>query len=800
RVYLATRELGDTTQHVALKIVPRAADGRRLVEQLRRERSILAGLDHPHIARFIDAGELPDGRPFFAMEYVDGVPLTRHCDEASLDLRARIALFLDVCDAVAYAHRRLVLHRDIKASNILVDAEGRPRLLDFGIAKSLADAQARDTTVGQNYFSLRTAAPEQVRGAATTVVTDVYGLGCLLCELLSGHLPFDLDSDDDLLRRVVEQPATLASMLAAAGEGSTATRRGFADRSALATALRGDLDTIVARTLRKDPADRYRSVDDLAADLRNVLDLRPIAARASERWYRLRMLLRRNRVTAIVAGVLGLAIVATTGLSITQSLRARAERDRAIAALEAAQLQRDHAQRVTDFLVGAFRGSDRAQGLTRDLRATELVDNAAASLQQNNSGLDPALRATLAQTLAHLFYLLQRTPEAVQQTELAREEIARLDAPSPELSVRQFLVDAEIANLQSRFTDAIDATAHGLALAGNAADYVDGEVLHMLWEVRLRSQFSANDAPAVVETARAAMRGLATRADHRPERFDWIRQRLAQGLYGIGKPDERRAEIERLAADQRRGGRTGSAAYIETLRQLGHSYLWSREYDRARVTYEEAAGRQVALFGEEHPSTPRLLGGLALVYSYMGRYRDAIALSHRVITLSERVHGPVQHFTSLAYYYAAERYFVDLGDFAQAERLTRKGIAALPPESQGNRALMHRRLAQLLLLQDKLFEASYHADVAAQTLEALHRYGNGVDNIVIDRAYIEWRRYQFASAQRLVSGSLLDRTRRRSDPARRYRGESVAAATELSAFFAWNRESDGSTIVPPLSR
>jgi serine/threonine protein kinase len=803
RVYLAVRDVGGSTQRVALKIVPSASHGRRFIERLRRERSILAGLDHPHIARLIDAGELPDGRPYFAMEYVDGVPIAQYCDQAQLDLRGRLALFLDVCDAVAYAHRRLVLHRDLKDGNILVDTDGRVRLLDFGIAKSLDEAQSRDTTQGQNYFSLRAAAPEQIRAAATTVATDVYGLGCLLYELLCGRLPFELvaGAGDDLLRRILEQPPPLPSAaVIAADDAAAATRRGHAGTTSLAAALRGDLDQIVACALRKDPVERYRSVDDLAADVQNVLALRPIAARASERWYRFRMLLRRHRVTAAVTGVLGIAVIATTAMSVVQSLRAGAERDRAVAALETARLQRDHAQQATDFLVGAFQGSDRTQGPTRDLRATELVDNAAASLQQNNTNLDPALRATLAQTLAHLFYLLQRTPEATRQAELASAAIDLLEEPSRELRVRQSLVDAEIANLQSRFAEAVDATTYGLGLAGDAATYVDGQVLHMLWEVRLRSQFSANNSAAVVETARTAMAQLATRSDHRPERFDWIRQRLAQALYSIGRPEERREEIERLAADQRAGGRDGNATFIETLRQLGHSYLWAHDYERARLAYEEALTRQTALYGEEHPAVPRLLGGLVYVYSYSGRYREAIELSHRVIVLSERVHGRVHHFTSLAYYYAAERYFYDFGDLAEAERLTRKGIAALPLESQGNRGLMHRRLAQLLVLQDKLFEASYHADIATETLDTLHRYGDGIDNAVIEAAFIRWRRYDFAAAESRLSGSLLDRTRRRNDNEKRYPGEVIAAANQLSTFFDWNRESDGSTIVPPLSR
>ena len=803
RVYLAVRDVGGTTQRVALKIVPSASHGRRFIERLRRERSILAGLDHPHIARLIDAGELPDGRPYFAMEYVDGVPIAQYCDQAQLDLHGRLALFLDVCDAVAYAHRRLVLHRDLKDSNILVDTDGRVRLLDFGIAKSLDEAQSRDTTQGQNYFSLRAAAPEQIRAVATTVATDVYGLGCLLYELLCGRLPFELvaGAGDDLLRRILEQPPPLPSAaVIAADDAAAATRRGHAGTPSLAAALRGDLDQIVACALRKDPAERYRSVDDLAADVRNVLALRPIAARASERWYRFRMLLRRHRLTAAVAGVLGVAVIATTAMSVVQSLRAGAERDRAVAALETARLQRDHAQQVTNFLVSTFQGSERALGYTRDLRATELLDNAARSLQQNGDNLDPALRATLAQTMAHLFYLLQRKSEAAHQANIARQALEHLPEVPQELRVRQHLVDAEIANGQSHFAEALAAAEKGLVLAGYDKDYPDGEALHKLWEVKLRSLMGIGENRSSVEAAAVALSQLSARADFRAGRTDWIRQLRAQGLYAMGDAEKSRREIVSLVAEQRAAGRTGDALFSESLQQLAHSYSIHEEFAEALPLYQETLALQTSLYGEDHPSMPSLLGGLAGVYSGLGREREAIELFHRTIALSERIYGKVHRTTAVAYYYAADVSYYAFANHAEAERLVRRALDANPAESRGNYALFHRRLTELLLRQDELFEAAHHGVIAADTTFAQFGYGHAVDDSRINAAYVAWRRYDLAGAQRLLSPSLLDRVRRRDDTKSGYHAESIREADVLSAFFGWNRESDGSTIVPPLSR
>lgn len=799
RVYLASRDVAGTTQRVALKIAPLASYGHRLIEQLKRERVILAGLDHPHIARFIDAGELPDGRPYFAMDYVDGRPITRHCDDNTLDVRARLTLFLDICDAIAYAHRRLVLHRDLKASNILVDTDSRVRLLDFGIAKSIdAAGPTRDTTQGQNYFSLRAAAPEQIRSVATTVATDVYGLGCLLYELLSGRLPFEpSDAGDDLLRRILEQPPPLMSATASNGSATVATQRGFHDVSALARALRGDLDLIAARALRKDPTERYRSVDDLAADLRNVLELRPIAARSSETWYRTRMLLRRHRITAAVSLVLGAAVIAATTLSIVQSLRAGAERDRAVAALETAQLQRDHAQKVTDFLVGAFQVEQRTEGFARDTTAFQLVDNAAASLQRNNQNLPSELRAALAQTLSHLFYILQRPPEAARQAELARNELGRLAEPPRELQVRQQLVDAEVSFLTNGYAAATDSAKRGLSLAGSDAAYADGEALHRLWEIEIRALQAMGKNWESIEAADAALAQLSARSDHRPERTDWIRQNRALAFYAIGKPEEVRKEIESLIKDLRAGGRTRDALYISALRQLGRYFSINSKYAEALPLYEEAIALQLELYGEDHKAMPHLLGGLAGVYAGLGRTAEARELFRRTSAISERIFGKIHSNTAVAYYYSADLAYYRFGDLAEAERLVRKALDAYPAESRSNRAIAHHRLAELLQLQGNLFEADYHAALAHSGSHEIYKTGDTTDSTSINAAYIKLRRYDLPAAAKLLNGSLLN-TARHFDTY--YFAQMREEATVLSAFFDWNRESDGSTIVPPFSR
>lgn len=804
RVYLASREVGGATQRVALKIVPYAVHGPRIVEQLRRERAILAGLNHPNIARLIDAGELPDNRPYFAMEYVDGVPVTRYCDEARLDLRTRIALFLDVCDAVAYAHRQLVLHRDLKPNNILADADGRVRLLDFGIAKSLEGAEpGRETTLGGSFFSLRAAAPEQVLGRATSVATDVYGLGCLLHELLAGCLPFDFAerSREDIVRLIVEQPPALASaaVLACAQADAAAANRQLAGGRALAAALRGDLDAILAKSLRKDPAERYRSVDALAAELRNVLDFRPIAARASERWYRTRMLLRRHRVTALVAGVLGLAVIATTALSVAQSLRAEAERDRAVAALANAQLQRDHAQRVTDFLVNAFRAADPGKGRGTELRAGELLDQAAKTLEQDSAALDAALHATLAQTLAHIFFLLERAPDAVRQADIARAQMEKIaDAPI-EMRVRQDLADAGSAFLQQHFADAAETAQHGLGRIDDAAAFPDGSLLHALWDLRLRAEISRGSNAAVLALADDAIAMLSTRSGLRPGELDWLHLRRASALAGAGQPSAVVATLKDVVVEQRAGNRIDDANHVESLRLLAQAYTRQYEFLAAAPLYEEAMRKHLALYGEDSVRTPALLGGMASTYAGLGRKSEAIQLYRRAITLGRRHYGDVHNFVGGGAYYLAERYDFDFADRKQAEYWLRASLRAYPPEARGNRAMSERRLGQVLLAQGKTFEAVHHLRLATSELLAVYGYGDQLEFGRIQLAYAHLRRYEFDEAAALVPGSLLHAARTIDRDEQDY-AEPIAQADEMSAFFGWNRASDGSTIVPPLRR
>jgi len=325
-VYLATRDDGQFTQRVAIKLIKRGMDTDAIVARFRQERQILAALEHPHIARLLDGGTTVDGVPYFVMEYVEGQSISAYCAERSLPVRERLQLFRAVCGAVHYAHQNLVVHRDIKSSNIIVSADGVPKLLDFGIAKLLTPAVPSAPLVRTESVGAMTpeyASPEQLRGEPVTTATDVYSLGVLLYELLAGQRPFASASarSDAFVRAVTETDPEMPSTAAA--------RNGASASPVTAQQLRGDLDTIVLMAVRREAPRRYGSVERFADDIGRYLERRPVMAQRDTARYRLSKFVQRNRGALSVAAVLLLTVLGGVGATLWQARVARSERARA---------------------------------------------------------------------------------------------------------------------------------------------------------------------------------------------------------------------------------------------------------------------------------------------------------------------------------------------------------------------------------------------------------------------------------------------------------------------------------------
>lgn len=332
-VWLAQRSDGRFERRAAVKFLAVALAGRGGEERFKREGTILGRLTHPHIAELLDAGVSGTGQPYLVLEHVEGEHIDRYCDQHGLGVEARVRLFLDVLAAVAHAHSNLIVHRDIKPSNVLVSNDGQVKLLDFGIAKLLVDDAASALTMltmeGGAGLTPQFAAPEQVTGGAITTATDVYSLGVLLYLLLTGQHPAGrgLHSPADLVKAIVDtEPVPPSEALSAAKAGSTSIRSG-APPDKLRRQLRGDLDTIVGKALKKSPEERYSSVTAFADDLHNYLRHEPIGARPDTLIYRTAKFVRRNRTAVVLAAIAFLAIVAGLAGTLVQARTARHERD-----------------------------------------------------------------------------------------------------------------------------------------------------------------------------------------------------------------------------------------------------------------------------------------------------------------------------------------------------------------------------------------------------------------------------------------------------------------------------------------
>ena len=450
-VYLAVREV-PFVRYVALKVVRGLASADAL-GRFEQERQILAGLDHPGIARLLDGGVTdpvpgsPGGLPYFAMEYVEGRPITDYADDHRLSVDDRLALFEQVCAAVHLAHQNLVLHRDLKPSNILVTADGGPqgiprvKLLDFGIAKllnpTLGPAAMPVTQTALRPLTPEYASPEQVRGEGLTTASDVYGLGVVLYELLTGRRPYQIArrTPVEVARAVAEADPERPSTRVGRDEGDAATatetaRQRDTTPDRLRRALRGDLDTIVLTALRKEPQRRYPSAEALALDLDRHRRGLPVRAHRDSRAYRLGKLVRRHPAeTALVAVVLA-AVVGFAAYSQWQAGRVEAERDRAEAA-------RTEAAAVSSFLVGLFERADPTAAPGDSVTVRELLDDGAARVEAELAGL-PAAQAGVLDAVARAYQNFGRPSDALPLLKRAlalRREALGPDHPETAVSV-----------------------------------------------------------------------------------------------------------------------------------------------------------------------------------------------------------------------------------------------------------------------------------------------------------------------------------------------------------------------------
>jgi len=625
-VWLAERSDLLQGRQVALKLPHGAWRRAAWAARLAREREILATLEHPHIARLYDAGVAADGQPYLALEYIEGQRIDVHCRERGLDVRQRLGLFMQVAHAVAHAHSRLVVHRDLKPSNILVTADGQVRLLDFGIAKLLEQGLAQETELTLETGRALTpdyAAPEQIRGEPIGTAADIYSLGVVLFELLTGERPYKLRHDsraaleDAILKAEPPRPSDAVADLR--------VRR----------LLRGDLDAIVLKTLKKAPAERWSSAAALVDDLDRWLNNQPVLARPDSSWYRAHKFLRRNRFAVAAGASIVIAIAGGAGFAFWQMQEARAQRD-------AARIEAKRADRIATLLEELFSTADPQKTKARDPTVREVLERGATRVRRELKD-EPLLQARMLRTVGDVYTTLGVFAEATPTLEDALR-LARDQGPSGQTEMVRGLV--ALGRLKRQVDDLGGAEA-ALRAAVSIQEQAGGEM--------------AADLGSTLNQLALVLR-------HKdPEQALRLYQRSL------------------AATDATRGRDSGEAGVV--LANIGSLQLRTGRYEEARRSFEQSLPLVSKHHGESDPRVSGILGNLAIVERELGNLERAVELHQRDLEHSSHALG-AEHPAVGTIWLNLARTTMRLGDHERALSQIDKAAAILRASLAPHHALV----------------------------------------------------------------------------------------------------------------
>ena len=683
-VYLARREGAPTEPAVALKLLDRedrgGLDGRNVVARFEAERRALSALDHPDIARLLDVGLAEDGRPYVALEWIDGLPIDAWCAARGLDLAARIRLFRRVCAAVHAAHQRLVVHCDLKPGNVLVDRSGAPKLLDFGLAKLLGDSDGAPldpTATALRALTPAYASPEQVRGEPVTTATDVYSLGVLLFELSTGKRPIPTEglSPTEVERAICDQPPNFA-----------------------AARLPSDLENILRMALRKEPERRYGSVAQLAEDLGRFLEGRPVVARKDTWAYRTAKFVRRHRWSvAAAAGFLALIFAFAVSTAIQGRRTAR---------------ERDRAERTAALMVELFEVADPSESRGTSITAREILDRGAARLSSELAD-EPELRAGLQETIGRVYQnlgLFQSAESLLSASLATRRKLFRGDHPEVASSLNRLAVvhalSGDYAGAEPLFREALAmreklfaeddplvvASLNNLALLlHDQGDYAAAEQLYRRAAERDRTNGDPDGASILNlalllvdrgehRAAEALIRprlpkNLARFGEHHPQISDDL-QLLGQALEGQGRTAEAEALYRRALGIDAKLQPDDHLDLARDLHRLGALYLDRGDLSRARTHLDRAASIRERFLRRPHPE-------LAATWAEQGRLAleagDLNAANERLLQAlgAFRASLPARHPSLAEALVPLAELRIREGRCAEAKSFAREAVEAL---------------------------------------------------------------------------------------------------------------------------
>ncbi len=753
-VYRAEQE-GTIRRKVAIKLIRQGMENAETRRRLRAERQILAGLEHPNIARLYDGGMTDAGLPYFVMELVEGSPIDEFCDRHQLSVKGRLELFRKICGAVRYAHQHLVVHRDIKPSNILITEEGEPKLLDFGIAKLLdpeAEGDAEPTVAWMRLMTPDYASPEQILGEKVTTASDVYSLGVLLYKLLAGRLPHRGQSRSlsELERMVTKRDTAPPSsrLVPEPEEGHTAewaanevlqisAARGIRPEQ-LQRLLAGDLDTIVLKAMHRDPVRRFSSAEQLSNDVRRYLEGFPVLARPDTLGYRVGKFLVRNWLPVATAA---LFVVLLTGATIALALQSASIR-----------LERDQLREVVSFVVDVF----NVAGEGEQLSVKQAVDRSAALLEHKLVE-QPAVQATLRNTLGQIYLNLGATPRAQEQLERA-VELRRSQGLEGSPEVAESL------------------SSLGVALTYNGK-FDDGEARAREALTIYRDRLGPRD-PGVITPMNNLVNVLCIRGDNDDtaqelalEALELARKLLPKDRLELGSALTHRALLLGRKGDHDSAARLYRQALELYRRTLGEehpqiaavlnnlAYTTHRQGDAASAEelYRKTLALQRRLFGDDSSSVAQTLNNLGSLLLDRAEYEEAESSYREAVGIVEDVHGP-GHYSTVVTTGGLARALIKKGEAEDAESLLRRRLPLWQENLEGSWFLAFARslLGECLEAQGRFQEAEPLLETGYEGLKELRgdafpRTRRALERLV--NLYERWGKADLAQKYRGLQGT-----------------------------------------------
>ena len=743
-VYLAEPVDKQSADRVAIKIITTTGPlSQRAQKRFRHERQLLGKLDHPNIAKLLHGGVTDDGWPYLIMEYIEGKPIDVYCETHNLSIEGRIEVFRGVCAAVQFAHQNLVVHRDLKPNNILVNSGGVPKLLDFGIAKLLQpddDSQATAAPTTERFMTPEYASPEQICGARVTTASDVYSLGVVLYQLLTGRRPHNFKTqlvyevariicDEDppmpsiaVLQATHSRDHSGSNLQAAHAHGQARPTR--TRRNKLGHRLAGDMDAIVMRAIRKEPGSRYLSVDQLADDLGRFLQGLPVRARKGTWRYRASKFVRRNRTGVGAVTAVFFALVAGGVASTWFAFQARHEAQAANEARDEAKRQADLAQAVNDFLNNDFLAAVAPERQGKDVSMRVVLDGASKSIAgkfENAPLIEASIRTTLGTVYLSLGEYEVAGPHFERALTLRRAEVGE-DHPDTLASMSNL---AELYDHQGRFDEAESLHAKALEVRlrvlGEDDTHTLGSMNHLAVVYTYQGRYDEAE-PLFAKALEGFHRLLGE--DHPNTLLPM--SNLATLYLSLGRYDDAESLFVRSLDAKLRVLGEDHPDTLASMNNLAALYRRQERYDEAEPLYAKALAASRRVLGEDHPSTVTFMSNLAILFEEQGRYSEAEQLSVKALDTKLRVLGE-DHLDTLISLNNLARLYSNLGRYKEAEALSVKafdGSRRVLGEEHPHTLAFMNNLAPLYLRQGRYDEAEPLILTALQ----LHRRILGEDH------------------------------------------------------------------------